>query len=154
LRRFRTLNIKGAIWEVYGFNYAMIGIWKLIWGASIWTGVSFVLKEIMKYVQKKESIENGFQWAIYVLITSLVCTVSIQQLVSQSFLTGVRIKSALSYMIFKKSLRLERLNGGSGDVVNLMSNDCQKVAEACINFHYLWSAAIEIIGKKRRMFRS
>ena len=47
-------------------------------------------------------------------------------------------------MIYKKSLVLARLKGGAGDIVNLISNDCQRVAEACINFHYLWSAGLEI----------
>lgn len=48
--------------------------------------------------------------------------------------------------IFKKSLVLSRLKGGAGDIINLASNDCQKISEACTNLQYLWSAAIEIIG--------
>ena len=31
--------------------------------------------------------------------------------------------------IYKKSLVLARLKGGAGDIVNLVSNDCQKVCE-------------------------
>lgn len=46
--------------------------------------------------------------------------------------------------IFKKSLVLARVKGGAGDVVNLASNDCQKIADAFTNLHYLWSAVIEI----------
>ena len=50
--------------------------------------------------------------------------------------------------IYKKSLVLARIKGGAGDIVNLVSNDCQKVADACTNLQYLWSAVIEITGKK------
>jgi hypothetical protein len=50
-------------------------------------------------------------------------------------------------LIFKKSLVLARIKGGAGDVVNLASNDCQKVADACTNLQYSWSAILEVIGK-------
>ena len=48
--------------------------------------------------------------------------------------------------IYKKSLVLARIKGGAGDIVNLVSNDCQKIADACTNLQYLWSAVIEITG--------
>ena len=47
--------------------------------------------------------------------------------------------------IFKKSLLLARIKGGAGDVVNLVSNDCQKVADAFTNLQYLWSSIPEVI---------
>ncbi|RUO96872.1 hypothetical protein BC936DRAFT_141316 [Jimgerdemannia flammicorona] len=30
--------------------------------------------------------------------------------------------------------------------VNLISNDCNRIAEACVNFHFLWSSVVEMIG--------
>ena len=57
------------------------------------------------------------------------------------------MSSALMVQIYKKSLVLARIKGGAGDVVNLVSNDCQKIADACTNIQYLWSAVFEIIGK-------
>ena len=48
--------------------------------------------------------------------------------------------------IYKKSLVLARIKGGAGDIVNLVSNDCQKVADACTNLQYLWSAVLEVSG--------
>lgn len=49
--------------------------------------------------------------------------------------------------IFKKSLLLYRIKGGAGDIVNLISNDCQKIADAFTNLQYLWSAILEVTGK-------
>jgi hypothetical protein len=48
--------------------------------------------------------------------------------------------------IYKKSLVLTRIKGGAGDIVNLVSNDCQKIADACTNLQYFWSALLEISG--------
>lgn len=52
--------------------------------------------------------------------------------------------------IYKKALVLSRLKGGAGDIVNLVSNDCQKVSDACTNLQYLWSAVLEVSGKFRK----
>jgi len=54
--------------------------------------------------------------------------------------------------IYKKSLVLARLKGGAGDIVNLVSNDCQKVCDACTNLQYLWSAVLEVTGIKNGSF--
>jgi hypothetical protein len=58
-----------------------------------------------------------------------------------------KIRGALMVMIYRKSLRLSYLRGGVGDVVNLISNDCNRIAEACVNAHYLWASALEAIGE-------
>lgn len=57
----------------------------------------------------------------------------------------LKMKAALQVQIFKKSLVLSK--AAAGNIVNLVSTDCQKVADACTNLQYLWSAVIEIIGK-------
>ena len=55
-------------------------------------------------------------------------------MLSQSMKLGVRVKSALMVQTYKKSLLLARIKGGAGDVVNLVSNDCQKVFKYFFNF--------------------
>jgi ABC-type multidrug transport system fused ATPase/permease subunit len=111
----------------------------------LWVGASYLLGQFIQYIADQSFDFNvGFMWAALFLASSIVCTIAIQQMTSQSFLVGMQAKSALAYLIYKKSLVLERLRGGAGDIVNLISNDCQRVAEAFNNFHYLWSAAVEV----------
>jgi len=50
-------------------------------------------------------------------------------------------------LIYRKSLKLSSAHGGIGNIINLLSNDCNRVAESFVNFHFLWSSALEIIGK-------
>ena len=47
--------------------------------------------------------------------------------------------------IYKKSLVLTKVE--AGNIVNLASNDCQKIADAFTNLQYLWSAVLEVAGK-------
>lgn len=48
-------------------------------------------------------------------------------------------------MIYRKSLRLSYVKGGVGDIVNLISIECNRVAEACVFLHYIWSAVFECV---------
>ena len=83
-------------------RYGLIGLWKLIWGTSLWIGASLLLKRIMQFVRKEENgvkIEHvpadGYFLAGMFLLTSVICTISIQQLVAQSFLVGLQVGRAL-----------------------------------------------------------
>lgn len=49
-------------------------------------------------------------------------------------------------LIYRKSLKLSSAHGGIGNIINLISNDCNRVAESFVNFHFLWSSALEILG--------
>jgi len=49
-------------------------------------------------------------------------------------------------LIYRKSLRLSYVKDGVGNIVNLISNECNRVAEACVNWHFLWSAILECLG--------
>lgn len=48
-------------------------------------------------------------------------------------------------LIYRKSLKLSSAHGGIGNIINLISNDCNRVAEFFVNFHFLWSSALEIL---------
>jgi hypothetical protein len=76
--------------------------------------------------QSKDSTD-GHLYAMGFLLSSVVASIAIHQLYSRSGRLGIQVKSALMVQIFKKSLVLARIKGGAGDVVNLVSNDCQKV---------------------------
>ncbi|KAJ3270542.1 Multidrug resistance-associated protein 1 [Terramyces sp. JEL0728] len=54
-------------------------------------------------------------------------------------------RAALMVLIYRKSLRLSYVKGGVGDIVNLISIECNRIAEACVYLHYLWSAAFECV---------
>lgn len=139
--------IRRAIFKAYGLVFVLNGIWKIVWGASLWFGAYWLLKQTISYVRSKSTDRvAGHMYALGFLLSSLVASVAIHQMLSQSGRLGLRIKSALMMQIYKKSLVLARLKGGAGDIVNLVSNDCQKIADACTNLQYLWSACIEIIG--------
>jgi ATP-binding cassette subfamily C (CFTR/MRP) protein 4 len=49
-------------------------------------------------------------------------------------------------LIYRKSLKLSYVKGGVGDIVNLITNECNRIAEGTLNLHLLWSAFAECAG--------
>jgi ABC-type multidrug transport system fused ATPase/permease subunit len=122
------------------------GLWKILWAAELWFCAYWLLKKTINHVREQSTNRlEGHLYALGFLASALVASIGIHQLLSQSGCLGLRARSALMVQIFKKSLVLARIKGGAGDIVNLVSNDCTKVADAFTNCHYLWSALVELV---------
>lgn len=108
--------------------FLLNGIYKIVWGIALWFGAYWLLKQTVSFVRSKSTdLVAGHMYALGFLLSSVIASIAIHQLLSQSGRLGLRVKSALLVQIFKKSLVLARIRGGAGDIVNLVSNDCQKV---------------------------
>ena len=73
----------------------------------------------------------------------LLCFIAIHQLYGIFNRMGIKVKAALNVLIFRKTLRMSRIRGGAGEVINLMSIDVTRVNDAVVNFHFLWPAFLE-----------
>ncbi|KAI3651736.1 hypothetical protein MP228_003039 [Amoeboaphelidium protococcarum] len=136
-------SVLKALVEVYGGYYALIGIWKLLWAAFTWLGAYYFLKQTIAFVASNQDISVGHYWAIAVLISALLSSIAIHQLYAECNRVAIRVQAALSSLIYRKSLRLSRIPGGSGEVINLLNTDLQRVVDGVCNFHFLWSAFLE-----------
>ncbi|CAD5116964.1 DgyrCDS5802 [Dimorphilus gyrociliatus] len=66
-----------------------------------------------------------------------------------SSIRGMRAKSALTAVIYRKSLRLSNRSKRKttvGEIVNLISVDCQKIQDVFVNLHWIWNAPFMIIS--------
>ena len=104
------------------------GIWKITWAFAEWFSAYWLLTQTIAYVRSESpNSTDGHLYAMGFLLASIMASISIHQLYSRSGRLGIQVKASLMVQIFKKSLVLSRIKGGAGDVVNLVSNDCQKV---------------------------
>jgi ATP-binding cassette subfamily C (CFTR/MRP) protein 1 len=91
---------------------------------------------------------RGVVIALGMFAVSIGQTVCLHQYFQRAFETGMRVKSSLTSMIYAKSLKLSnegRAAKSTGDIVNYMAVDQQRLSDLTQYGQQLWSAPFQII---------
>ena len=91
---------------------------------------------------------RGVAIALAMFATSVLQTMALHQYFQRVFETGMRVKSSLTAMIYSKSLRLSnegRAAKSTGDIVNHMAVDSQRLSDLAQYAQQLWSAPFQIV---------
>ncbi|SPO01024.1 probable multidrug resistance protein [Cephalotrichum gorgonifer] len=94
-----------------------------------------------------EPVIKGAAIALAMFATALFQTTMVHQYFQITFVTGMRIKGGLASAIYKKSLRLSnegRATKTTGDIVNYMAVDAQRLQDLTQFAQQLWSAPFQI----------
>ncbi|KAJ3351300.1 Multidrug resistance-associated protein 1 [Entophlyctis luteolus] len=139
-----------ALYLAFGSAYLSVGVWKLFHTAFYLASCYLLCKTLVVFCENRNSGTNQPAWqghllALALLASSLFASVCYHQVQIQSTKIGIRCRASLMVMIYRKSLKLSYVKGGVGDVVNLMANECNRVAEATVNWHFLWSSVFDSI---------
>ncbi|KXT17553.1 hypothetical protein AC579_6187 [Pseudocercospora musae] len=90
---------------------------------------------------------KGAAIAIAMFVVSVAQTAALHQYFQRSFETGMRVKGALTASIYSKSMRLSnegRATKSTGDIVNHMAVDTQRLQDLAQFGQQLWSAPLQI----------
>ena len=91
---------------------------------------------------------RGAAITLAMFVTSVCYTVALHQYFQRAFETGMRVKSSLTTMIYSKSLRISaqgRAAKSTGDIVNHMAVDQQRLADLTQYGQQIWSAPFQIV---------
>lgn len=129
-------------------------------GAVIKTGsdiLNFVQPQLLRLLisfidsyrsDNPQPVARGAAIAIAMFVVSVSQTACLHQYFQRSFETGMRIKSSLTAAIYSKSTRLSnegRASKTTGDIVNYMAVDTQRLQDLAQYGQQLWSAPFQII---------
>lgn len=111
-----------------------------------------LLRLLISFVNSYRSPEpqppiRGAAIALAMFATSLGQTVCLHQYFQRAFETGMRVRSALTAAIYQKSMRLSnegRSSKSTGDIVNYMAVDTQRLQDLTQYGQQLWSAPFQI----------
>lgn len=90
---------------------------------------------------------QGAAIALAMFAVSVGQTAFLHQYFQRAFETGMRVKSALTASIYSKSMRLSnegRASKSTGDIVNYMAVDTQRLQDLAQYGQQLWSAPLQI----------
>jgi len=143
----RDPSIATALVRAFGKGFILLSIWEILWIFFTWTGFYWLVKQTIQYIDEHQqgNAENykGFMIAGTFLLSFIFSTICHYQLHFQCTKTGMRVRSGLMVLIYRKLLTLSAVTNGMGNIVNLVSNDCNRIAEVCVNLHYCWSSLVE-----------
>ena len=95
-----------------------------------------------------QPIIRGASIALAMFAVSIGQTMALHQYFQRAFETGMRIKTALTSAIYSKSLKLSnegRASKSTGDIVNYMAVDTQRLQDLTQYGQQLWSAPYQIV---------
>ncbi|KAF9153461.1 Multidrug resistance-associated protein 4 [Linnemannia schmuckeri] len=145
-------SVSRALMSAFGRPYLMLAFYKVFWIIFTYVGSYFLVKQLITYVEttpldqrEATSSRDGYLYALGLFLTCVGSSICIQQVMAECTRIGVQVRAGLMVLIYRKSLKLSSAHGGIGNIINLLSNDCNRVAESFVNFHFLWSSALEII---------
>ncbi|KAF9183628.1 hypothetical protein BGZ51_003895 [Haplosporangium sp. Z 767] len=145
-------SISRALMSAFGRPYLMLAFYKVFWIVFTYLGSYFFVNRLIQYVESTPADElatkpptTAFLYALGLFLTCVGSSVCIQQVTAECTRIGVQVRAGLMALIYRKSLKLSSAHGGIGNIINLISNDCNRVAESFVNFHFLWSSALEIL---------
>ncbi|KAF2858159.1 hypothetical protein K470DRAFT_260080 [Piedraia hortae CBS 480.64] len=145
-------NLWIAMFRAFGGPYFLGAVIKV--GSDV---LSFVQPQLLRLLiafvdsyragNKPEPPIKGAAIALAMFAVSVGQTVCLHQYFQHAFETGMRVKSAITAAIYRKSLRLSnegRASKSTGDVVNYMAVDSQRLQDLAQYGQQLWSAPFQI----------
>ncbi|XP_046853052.1 multidrug resistance-associated protein 1-like isoform X2 [Xenia sp. Carnegie-2017] len=153
-------NLLKTIGRVFGKLFIFSFIFKIVQDVCVFTQPQ-LLRLIIEYVEDKNA-EKKESWSGYILALSMFIVAVIQVLCVQhsfqmTFTAGMRIRTAVIGAIYRKALALSNSSRNlstSGELVNLMSVDCQTLLNVASNFSIIWSSPLQIIVGLFFLFRT
>ncbi|KAI0215965.1 Multidrug resistance-associated protein 1 [Lamellibrachia satsuma] len=139
----RPPSVWRAIVRAFGGYFALGGVFKLCYDL-----ITLILPQILNVLitfigSKDPLVWRGYAYVAALFIMSCTRTIFDQNYLHVCFVTGMRLRTAIVGVIYRKALRLStsaRRETSVGEIVNLMSVDAQNVSTSS----YLSAPALQL----------
>ncbi|SPQ22876.1 ebef6632-866d-439f-84cd-3a4a4182fd09 [Thermothielavioides terrestris] len=142
-----------ALFGAYGGPYLLASVFKIGNDIAQYTQpqlLRFLIAFIASYRdgEQPQPVIKGAAIALAMFAVAVFQTTMVHQYFQLAFVTGMRIKSGLTSSIYKKALKLSnegRSSKTTGDIVNYMAVDAQRLQDLTQFAQQMWSAPFQII---------
>ncbi|XP_072938928.1 multidrug resistance-associated protein 1 isoform X2 [Epargyreus clarus] len=142
----KPASILSALCLAFGGQFLFGALLKLINDILMFLSPQ-LLNLLIDFVGSKQPLWKGYLYAVALLACATVQTMLLAHYFTRMFLVGMRIRTALTSAIYRKSLRMSnsaRKESTVGEIVNLMSVDAQRFVELTAYLNMIWSAPLQI----------
>ncbi|XP_041981791.1 multidrug resistance-associated protein 1 isoform X4 [Aricia agestis] len=142
----KPASILPALCMAFGGQFLFGAFMKLINDCFMFISPQ-LLKLLIGFVKSHEPDWKGYMYAVALLLCATAQTMLLAHYFTRMYLVGMRIRTALTSSIYRKSLRISnaaRKESTVGEIVNLMSVDAQRFVELTAYLNMIWSAPLQI----------
>ncbi|XP_038214940.1 multidrug resistance-associated protein 1 isoform X1 [Zerene cesonia] len=142
----KPASILPALCLAFGGQFLFGALLKLINDVLMFLSPQ-LLKLLIGFVEGKEPVWKGYLYAVGLLTCATAQTLLLGHYFTRMYLVGMKIRTALTSAIYRKSLRISnaaRKESTVGEIVNLMSVDAQRFLELTAYLNMVWSAPLQI----------
>ncbi|XP_047424944.1 multidrug resistance-associated protein 1-like isoform X2 [Mugil cephalus] len=145
--RSHDLVLLYALGQCFGL-YFVCGTLCLLLHDAFMFAVPQVLSALLGFMRIKDAaMWKGFLFASLLFVLSCLQSVLHHQYMFHCFTVGMRLKTAIMGLLYRKSLVMSsdaRQQCTVGEIINLVSADTQKLMDFVVYFNSVWIAPIEI----------
>eukprot|EP00898_Chlorokybus_atmophyticus_P006293 jgi/Chlat1/6665/Chrsp49S06158 len=137
-----------ALFQAYGKLMAAAALPKIVYD-MLQYAQPLVLRALLDYIGSIRSrpLSHGFGLVFFMLAIQSLNTLLLQAYFHRVYRVSLHVRTGLIAMVYQKALRISNTAKdriGTGTIVNLMSNDAEKLCSVCIHFHTVWSSPLQI----------
>lgn len=143
-----SVSLLRALHSCFWKEFYGIGIFRLVSDLSGFAG-PLLLHSLVSFIENKdEQAVNGYLYAIGLFAASLIgafCSAHFNFMMS---FVGLRIRGALISTLYRKTLSLNSImisQFSTGEILNFMSTDMERIVNSCPSFHAFWSIPFQIV---------
>lgn len=140
---FKTLHL------LFGCEFYLIGILKFLSDCFLFGG-PLLLNGLVSNLEDgtPENWKYGYYYAVGLFLTTCcgsLCSTHYNYLINK---ISLKIKASLIMMTYEKTLYISKITLSSmstGEIINFISTDTDRIVNFCQSFHQFWSLPIQVI---------
>ncbi|XP_053936985.1 multidrug resistance-associated protein 1 isoform X3 [Cuculus canorus] len=137
-----------ALYKTFGPYFLMSFLFKAAHDLLMFAGPE-ILKLLINFVNNKAAPDwQGYFYTGLLFVCACLQTLILHQYFHICFVTGMRLKTAVVGVIYRKALVITnsaRKTSTVGEIVNLMSVDAQRLMDLATYINMIWSAPFQVI---------
>uniref|UniRef100_T1JBD6 ABC-type glutathione-S-conjugate transporter n=1 Tax=Strigamia maritima TaxID=126957 RepID=T1JBD6_STRMM len=143
----KKMRFLWMLWEINRFEFCMAFVLKIF--ADLLTFVSpLMLRQLIDFISNpEEPIWKGYMYTVTMFVASILATTAMHNYFFRLQCIGVRARAAVIAVVYRKSLKMSaaaKRSSTTGEIVNLMSVDAQRVMDVWPFAGYLLTTPLSI----------
>ncbi|WJX31534.1 Canalicular multispecific organic anion transporter 2 [Trifolium repens] len=147
VRNLTTINLTKVLFFSTWHGILLSGFFAFLFTCASYVG-PYLIDNFVQYLNDENKAKNeGYILAMTFVAANLVDSLFQKHFVFKIQQVGVQMQSMLVSMIYTKGLTLScqsRAEHSSGEIINLLTVDAERIGEFCWYMHDIWMAVLQV----------